>query len=204
MKSFQIKKDHHDFDPPDGIGIIPYCKLKRKALVVGAVFHDNCIYDPKGDSDLIHDWNYKLPGISLHPLWRTKHIDSAMISARSDFENKWLEVTTYKNIDNHHVIGWEDEGPDRDQVLGRIYPGEEMVYILWAESRNIFNIKLFRKIGDRLNPINQQVQYRWPDRNPIIYTPTGIWFGGPEPAPQFMQVDVGREWKTKGELTSED
>lgn len=101
MKTYTISPGTHDPRPRDGFGVLswnvpPLVRLKKSALVVGVVFHDNCLYDfPDGDN---HDWN-KLPGVSLELFSKNENAVMGAWRARPDLgeiERSGAEIEAQK------------------------------------------------------------------------------------------------------------
>lgn len=197
MKSYEIDAGKHDFRPKDGLGLIAWNapllpSLKKSALVVGMVFHDNCLYNfPDGDN---HDWN-KLPGVSLELFSKNQNAVIGAWRSRPDLGE--IEVTSYANRDGKHIVGWDEE-PDRDQVFWRVKPWREVSYIVWADEPGTWNVRVFNGRA-HLKPPYQQAQYKF-RKKPCLFTPVGLWFGGDRPAPQRMTMEVNRAWVRKTEI----
>lgn len=210
MKTYTIQKNQHDFRPRDGFGILPWFWLKNRALVVGVEFTESCLYDFGNDPDR-QDWSFKLPGISLNPIWRPKNHKAAIVAARSNPGNGWMEVTAYWNHSGGEHRAERDNKSRADffssKTPGPIFkPGMRLVYIIYAESKNKFGIRLFKKghYGklSNLDALGNTSFFSWVDKDPWLYSPTGMWFGGADNdgngiggvAPQEMTVKINRAW----------
>lgn len=201
MTTFHIQKDQHDFRPRDGFGFLPWFWIKDRALTVAVEFDANCLYDFGDDPDS-HDWAIKLPGLSLNPFWQAKNHQAAMVAARSNPDEGWMEVTAYFN----HSAGqrhaeWDKSSAARGAVFA---PGEQLVYILWPESRTRFGIRLFDKThGGELvrgDALTEPIFFEWETGASWLCTPIGLWFGSNRTAPQQMSLRVNKAWVRQNEI----
>jgi len=179
--------------------------LKKYALVVGVKFGENCFYPSQGDSDLIHDWNIKLPGIKIKPNKDAAKQQAILTAARpwrGDEGAKLMEVTSYANIDGRRVVGWDDE---TDQTFWRIRLNEEFGYIIWMEGDVVKNRVFQKRISEHPPFLQAKLTY---SKIPWLMFPSGMWFGGVDNdgnglggvAPQQMDVYINRAWVKKSKL----